>query len=80
MSEEFNPADYSVVVKMRGTPPKPWRWEIYRAGRGGPIKSSTVLFETMTEATREGTKALAQLLAKQRREFERAMENLEAPS
>ena len=34
----------------------------------------------MTEANREGKKALAQLLAKQRREFERAMENLEAPS
>lgn len=80
MSEEFNPADYSIVVKLRGTPPKPWRWEIYRAGRrGGPIKSSAVLFETMTEATREGKKALAQLLAKQRRKFESAMENLEAP-
>jgi hypothetical protein len=72
MSEEFNPADYSVVVKLRGTPPKSWRWEIYRAGRGGPIKSSTVLFETMTEAAREGKKAFGQ--------FKRAMENLGAPS
>jgi hypothetical protein len=33
MREEFDPADYSVVVKLRGTPPKPWRWEIYCAGR-----------------------------------------------
>jgi len=67
MSEEFefDPADYSVVVKLRGNPPKPWRWEIYRAGRGGPIKSSTVLFETMAAASKEGKKALAELLAKQ---------------
>ena len=67
MSEEFefDPADYSVVVKLRGAPPKPWRWEIYRAGRGGPIKSSAVLFESMAEASKEGKKALAELLAKQ---------------
>jgi hypothetical protein len=75
----LNPTDYSFAVKLRGTPPKPWRWEIYRAGRGAPIKSSAVFFETMTEAARAGKKALAQLLAKQRREFERAVENLEAP-
>jgi len=36
MSEGFDPADYSVVVKLRGNPPKPWKWEIYRAGRWGP--------------------------------------------
>jgi hypothetical protein len=79
MSEEFNPADYSVVVKLRGKPPKPWRWEIHRTGRrGGAIKSSAVLFETMTEAAREAKKALAQLLAK-RRQLKRAVENLEVP-
>jgi hypothetical protein len=27
--EEFDPADYSVVVKRRVNPPKPWRWKIY---------------------------------------------------
>ena len=31
MSEEFDPADYSFVVKRRGNPSKPWRWEIYCA-------------------------------------------------
>ena len=52
--EEFDPADYSVVVKLRGHPPKPWRWEIYRAGRWGPVKSSPVFFESMAEAAKEG--------------------------
>lgn len=28
--------DFSVVVKQRGRPPFPWRWEIYRAGRNTP--------------------------------------------
>jgi hypothetical protein len=64
MSEDFDPADYSVVVKLRGNPPKPWRWEIYRAGRWGPVQSSPGFFEGMAEAGREGKKALAKLLAK----------------
>lgn len=63
--DEFDPADYSVVVKLRGNPPKPWRWEIYRAGRWGPVKSSPVFFESMVEAAKEGKKALEYLLAKQ---------------
>jgi hypothetical protein len=65
MREEFDPADYSFVVKRRGNLPKPWRWEIYRAGRSGPIESSPVFFEVMAEAIKEGKKALARLLAKQ---------------
>jgi hypothetical protein len=64
--EQFDPADYSVVVKLRGNPPKPWRWEIYRAGRWGPIQSSSSFFESMAEASKAGKKALAQLLAKAR--------------
>ena len=62
--EQFEPADYSVVVKLRGNPPKPWRWEIYRAGRWGPVESSPVFFESMAEAVKEGKKALAHVLAK----------------
>ena len=62
--EEFDPADYSVVVKLRGSPPKPWRWEIYRAGRLGPIQSSPSFFESMSAAAKAGKKALGQLLAK----------------
>ena len=65
VTEEFDPTDYSVVVKLRANPPKPWRWEIYRAGRLGPVKSSPAFFETMAEAAKEGKKALANLLAKQ---------------
>jgi hypothetical protein len=53
---------YSVVVKHRARPPKPWRWEIYRAGRTSPIKQSSVYFQTMTMASRAGKEALKQLL------------------
>ena len=64
MREGIDPTDYSVVVKLRGIQPKPWRWEIYRAGRWGPLESSPVFFESMAEAAKEGKKALAHLLAK----------------
>ena len=65
MSEEFDPSDYSFVVKRRGSPAKPWRWEIYRAGRSGAVESSPGFFETMAEAAKEGKKALGRFLAKQ---------------
>ena len=65
MSEEFDPADYSFVVKRRGNPPKAWRWEIYRAGKHDPVERSAIFFESMAEALKEGKKALAHLLAKQ---------------
>ena len=55
--------DFSVVVKNRAKPPKPWRWEIYRAGRTSPIQQSAVCFELMTEASRAGKTALKLLLS-----------------
>jgi hypothetical protein len=55
--------DFSVVVQCQALPPKPWRWEIYRAGRKSPIEFSEVFFETITEASRAGEKALASLLS-----------------
>jgi hypothetical protein len=55
--------DFSVVVKRRGPPPNPWRWEIYRAGRLSAIGCSEVFFETMTEASRAGKAALNVLLS-----------------
>jgi hypothetical protein len=64
MNEEFDPTDYSVVVKLRGNPPKAWKWEIYRAGRWGLLESSPVFFESMAVAAKEGKMALARLLAK----------------
>ena len=65
VSGEFNPADYSFVVKRRGRSSKPWRWEIYCACKSVPVERSLIFFESMAEATKEGKKALAQLLAKQ---------------
>jgi hypothetical protein len=55
--------DFSVVVKNRAPPPKPWRWEIYRAGRTSPIEHSEVFFESMTEANRAGKAALRSFLS-----------------
>jgi hypothetical protein len=50
--------DFSVVVKNRGRPPAPWRWEIYRSGRNSAVKRSEEFFSTMAEADRKGKKAL----------------------
>ena len=54
--------DFSVVVKNSARPPKPWRWEIYRAGRTSPIDHSEVYFESMSEASRAGKAALKLML------------------
>jgi hypothetical protein len=62
---EFDPTDYSFAVKRRANPPKPWRWEIYCAGKGGPVERSPVFFESMAEAAKEGKRALAHFLAEQ---------------
>ena len=59
-----NPSDYTLAIKNRGRPPKPWRWEIYVAGKSKPVLQSDFL-ETMSEATRSGKAALAELRAKQ---------------
>lgn len=56
-------ADFSVVVKNRAPPPKPWQWEIYRAGRNSAIERSKAFFETATEANRAGKVALSLLLS-----------------
>jgi len=55
-------ADFSVVVKNRARPPKPWRWEIYRAGRTSPVDHSEIYFESMSEASRAGKAALKLML------------------
>jgi hypothetical protein len=60
----FDHNDYSVVVKNRGNPPKSWKWEIYRAGRSSPIKTSLVYFYTVVTAKQAGKEALKQLLNK----------------
>ena len=62
MGTFFDQTDFSVVVKNRAPPPKPWRWEIYRAGRKSPIKCSSVFYETVVAANRAGKEALKQLL------------------
>jgi len=61
--DEFAPADFSVVVKRRGSPPKPWRWEIYCACKAVPVKRSPVFFDSAAAAAKEGKRALTHLLA-----------------
>lgn len=58
----FDHLDFSVVVKDRAPPPRPWRWEIYRAGRKSPIECSSVLYDTLEAAQQAGNEALYQLL------------------
>jgi hypothetical protein len=58
----FNPFDYTLAIKNKGRPPRPWRWEIYAAGKSKPVQQSH-FFETMSEATRAGKSALAELRA-----------------
>jgi hypothetical protein len=55
--------DFSVVVKRRGPPANPWRWEIYRAGRNSAIECSEIFFASMTEASRAGKAALNVMLS-----------------
>ena len=55
--------DFSVVVRNRAPPPKPWQWEIHRAGRNSAIERSKVFFVTATEANRAGKLALRLLLS-----------------
>jgi hypothetical protein len=62
----YEPTDFSVVVKSRGKPPNPWKWEIYRAGRLSAVKQSAVFFPTMAAANKAGKEALTQLLKKLR--------------
>jgi hypothetical protein len=62
MDSFFAQMDFSVVVKNHATPPKPWRWEIYRAGRKSPIARSSILYDTVEAAGHAGKVALKQFL------------------
>jgi hypothetical protein len=66
MKNDLERTDYSVVVKNRARMPKPWRWEIYRAGRISPIAHSETYFESRSIANLEGKVALEEMLKKLR--------------
>jgi hypothetical protein len=69
MSEQFDPADYSFVVKRRGNPEKPWCWEIYCAGKSTPVRRSPDCFDSMAEAAKEGKTALGHFYPNGRHEI-----------
>jgi len=45
--------DYTLAIKNKSRPPKPWRWEIYMIGKSKPVWQSE-FFETMSEASHDG--------------------------
>jgi hypothetical protein len=57
--------DFSVVIKMRGKLPNPWRWEIYCAGHSRAIAQSSEWFSTVSAAKKAGDRALSELFEKQ---------------
>ncbi len=66
MKDGLERTDFSVVVKNRARMPKPWRWEIYRAGRTSPVARSEDYFELRSTASLEGKAALDAMLKKLR--------------
>ena len=59
----FYPLDLTLAIKNRGCPPTPSRWEIYLAGKSKPVPLSD-FSAIMSEVTRAGRAALAELLVK----------------
>ena len=55
-----DPFDYTLAIKNKGRSPRPWRWEIYMAGKAKAVQQSE-FFETMSGATRAGKAALAEI-------------------
>jgi hypothetical protein len=66
MMPGFDRTDFSVVAKNRARLPKPWRWEIYRAGRQSPVDHSREYFDLRSAAIAEGRAALGRLMKKLR--------------
>ena len=64
MIDPLSPSDYFVVVKNRARLPKPWRWEIHRAGRQSPGAQSQMFFDLRGTAIVDGRAALNLLLKK----------------
>ena len=62
MRRDFDPDDYSVVVKQRAPLPMPWKWEIYCAGKRLPIERSHVFFQSREKASLAGKEALTRLV------------------
>jgi hypothetical protein len=52
-----------MVVRLCAPPPRPWGWEIYRAGRKSAIQCSKTFFKTAIEANHAGSAALLSLLS-----------------
>ena len=59
---ELEPGDYHVAIRRREYTATPWRWEIWAAGRTGPVQQARHEYESMAEAAREGKAALKTLL------------------
>ena len=58
----IDPLDYTLAIKNKGQPSRPWRYFIFVAGKTKPLRQSEC-FATMSEATRAGKAVLAELRA-----------------
>jgi hypothetical protein len=61
---ELQPDDFHLTVKSREGTDKPWRWEIWAAGKAKAVAQSEHQFATMSQAKKEGKAALKALLQK----------------
>jgi len=66
-SDAIDLGDYSAIVKRRPGDMNKWRWEIHRAGRSSPTKSSEYIFTSITDAKRAADAALQALIGQSRR-------------
>jgi hypothetical protein len=60
-TDDLRPEDYHLAVRRREHSEKPWRWEIWAAGRTKVTAQSEHFYPTMSEATRDGKAALRML-------------------
>jgi hypothetical protein len=61
---ELDPSDFHVAVRRREHTERPWRWEIWEAGKTKAVMSSDQHFATMSEAIKQGKAALGAFLLK----------------
>jgi hypothetical protein len=63
--DDLHPGDFHVAVRRREHADKPWRWEIWAAGRTKVFRQSKDHYASMALASKEGKAALKELLRKQ---------------
>jgi hypothetical protein len=76
--EQNKQTDFSVVIKSRGKPRTPWRWEIYRAGHSKAVAHSPEFGNYMVDVPDTRCSVMPDRLANESAEFEVTDEMLNA--